>query len=194
MSASTSDARAMAALYKTFSEGTNNDATSVLSYLDVAGIKLEDSVAAAADQVKQSDMPSLKSLLENRTPVRALAANNASEECSVETYWWGFDIKMNDKLTDDICTGTISAGALGTTIATALTAGSIITGPIGAAIAAGFATAFGLKVAEIKIVNNGNGVHWPVSWPQLGLVVASVSMGPLSVLAAVLAFIHPGRN
>ena len=68
-----------------------------------------------------------------------------------------------------------------------MTAGAA--GILGAALAAAFA----LKVAEMKAIDNGNGVLWAFSWPQIAALLAAVPGGPMGVTAAAMVFIHPTR-
>lgn len=122
------------------------------------------------------------------------AATKSGEKIDATTHWWGFDIVMNEKLTQDIIDGTVGVGTLGPLVAAALGAAGIVTGGVATLIGAACAAAFGLKVAEIKIVNNGKGVHWPITWLQWAAVLAAVPSGPGGLIAAIMLFIHPVRN
>lgn len=126
------------------------------------------------------------------TPPSAGLAGSYS--CTVDTYWWGLNITMNESLTQAIVTGTIAAGPLATLVSSALVAAGVVTGPVGAVIGSAFASAFALKVVEIKLIDDGNGVYWPVSWPQLAAVLAAVPTGPAGIIAAIMIFIHPVAN
>ncbi len=97
---------------------------------------------------------------------------------------------MNEKLTLDIIDGTVATGAVAGLIGPALGAAGIVAGPVAALIAAATAAAFALKVSEMKIVDDGNEVHWPITWLQWAAVLAAVPTGP----AGTLVFIHPVRN
>lgn len=119
---------------------------------------------------------------------------NESESVTVSKFWWGIDIKCNEKLTEDIITATATAGPIGTAIAAALVGAGVFTGGIATAIGAAFAAAFALKVAEIKIVNNGEGVHFPITWLQMAPVIMQIPMGPVAIIGAIMIFIHPVRN
>jgi len=113
--------------------------------------------------------------------------------CTIETNFWGFDIIMDEDLTNDFAIGTGVAPALSSAIIGAFGAAGIVTGPVGAAIGGAFALAFAAKVAEIKIVDNGAGVHWPVTWVQLAPLVVTVGFPP-TLVAMILVFIHPFPN
>jgi hypothetical protein len=119
---------------------------------------------------------------------------NAAEHLTVQTHWWGFDINCNEKLTQDIISGTIASGPLATAIASALATAGVVTGGIATMIGAAFAAAFALKAAEIKLVDNGNGVHFPITWLQLAPVVSAIPSGPAGLITAIMVFIHPVRN
>jgi hypothetical protein len=116
------------------------------------------------------------------------------EQISAHTKWWGVDIVMNEKLTQDVIAGVTAGGPLAGAIAAALSAAGAVTGGVATAIGAAFAAVFALKVAEIKIIDNGGGVHWPISWVQWAALVAAVPGGPAAITAAAMAFIHPVRN
>ncbi|MBE2258675.1 MAG: hypothetical protein H6942_00140 [Candidatus Accumulibacter sp.] len=127
--------------------------------------------------------------------VAAVAARAApGEVITASTHWWGVDIKMNEKMTQDIITGVTAAGPVGGAIAAALGAAGAVTGGIATAIGAGIAAVVALKVAQIKITDNGSGVHWPISWPQWAALLASVPTGPAGIAAAGVIFLHPLRN
>lgn len=119
---------------------------------------------------------------------------NETEKVSVKTHWWGVDIKMNEKLTQDIVSGITGAGPLGSAIATALSAGGLITGGVATAIGAAIAAICAAKIAEIKIFDKGKGVHWPITWIQWGQLLSAVPIGPAGIIATAMAFIHPLRN
>jgi len=123
-----------------------------------------------------------------------VAALSSGEQVSASAHWWGVDIVMNQKLTQDIIDGLTGGGALAGAITSALGAAGIITGGIATVIGAAIAGIVALKIAEIKIVNNGKGVHWPITWVQWAALLAAVPGGPAAVIAAGLIFIHPVRN
>jgi hypothetical protein len=56
------------------------------------------------------------------------------------------------------------------------------------------AAIFEAKIAEIKIINKGKGVHWPISWLQWGILLAAVPTGPVGIVGAGLVFVHPLRR
>lgn len=118
----------------------------------------------------------------------------AAEHVSVSRHWWGYDIKMSDKLTEDIIQGVTGAGAIGSLVTSAFAAAATIPPPVGPLLAGAVGTACTLKVTEIKSVNNGNGVSWPITWPQFATLVAAVPGGPPAVAAALMVFVHPVRN
>jgi hypothetical protein len=113
---------------------------------------------------------------------------------SVKKHWWGIDIKMDEQITLDIERGVTGAGTLGRILATAFAAGEG-TGPVVAAVCAALALGIVTKAGEMRLADrHEKGVHWPISWPQWGTVVAAVPMGPPSILVAILVFIHPLSN
>lgn len=116
------------------------------------------------------------------------------EQCTVEAYWWGIDIVCNEKLTSDIINGSIATGVLGGSIAAAFGVAGIITGGAATVIGAALASAFALKVYEMQLVDDGNGVYWPISWLQWAGVLVAVAGGPVGITAALMVYIHPVRN
>lgn len=117
-----------------------------------------------------------------------------SEHISVEKHWWGIDIVMNEKLTSDITHGLTGTGPIASAVAAALGAVGVVTGGVATALGAGLAAIFAAKVAEIKIIDDGKGVHWPITWIQWAALAAAVPTGPAGIVAAGMAFIHPVRN
>lgn len=118
----------------------------------------------------------------------------AAEKVTVTTHWWGIDIVMNEKMTQDIITGVAASGPVGGAIAAAFGAAGVVTGGVATAIGAGVGAIVTLKVAQIKITDNGKGVHWPVSWPQWAALLAALPTGPAGIAAAGVVFFHPVRN
>jgi hypothetical protein len=112
---------------------------------------------------------------------------------SVKKHWWGIDIKMDEQITVDIERGVISVGTLGKIITMAFA--QMASGPVLAAVCGALAAGMVTKALEIKLADrHDKGVHWPISWPQWGTVIADVPMGPSGILAAILIFIHPLPN
>jgi hypothetical protein len=112
---------------------------------------------------------------------------------SIETRWWGFIIVMDDNITTKIYTG-------GETVAgvSVIVAGSLATvgapGAIISVLAGGLAAATFAKSGEMKVLNNGHGVYWPITWLQLAALIGSAAGGPGPVVAAALLVIHPWPN
>lgn len=153
-----------------------------LPVLHTAGIPVMSAIPPAAN------LGSARQLAD----VGVAAAPSYKLDASVE--WWGVDFVMNEDLTQAVATGAIVGPPLVALITSSLAVAGIVTGPIAAAIAAAFGTAFAAKIVEIKLVDGGSGVHWPVTWPQWAGLVAAVPAGPAAILGALLLFIHPLRN
>lgn len=115
-------------------------------------------------------------------------------QLDVQLKWWGIDLVMNETLTQAIATGAILGGPLASLIASAIAASGLVAAPVAAVIGAAIGTAIAAKIVEIKLVSQGNGVHWPITWPQWAPVIGAVPYGPAAVLAALLVFIHPLAN
>lgn len=116
-----------------------------------------------------------------------------AESFTITTNWWGFDMVMNEKLTQDIIAGTTAAPALSGLIVAAFGFAGILTGGLATLIGGAFAAGFAAKTFEMKLVDNGNGVHWPVTWFQLGGLVASTAGGIPGITAGLLLWLHPFR-
>lgn len=157
-------------------------------HLDLLRNGLKKSYPGVYGEISNSDFDCII----NSAPLKN--SLNDSEQISIEKNWWGFSIVMNEKLTQDVINGVIASGPLATAIAAAMGAAGVVTGGIATAIGAAFAAAFALKTAEIKMIDNGNGVKIPVTWIQLAAVLASVPTGPAGIIAAIMVFIHPIRN
>jgi len=146
------------------------------------------SVPAEAQHVMQSALPQV-----NLMQAFAVTVPQA-EVVKASTHWWGVDIYMNEKMTSDIVNGITAAGPAGSAIAAAFGAAGVMTGGVATAIGAGIGAICAAKVAQIKITDNGKGVHWPISWLQWAALVAAAPTGPASVLAAGMVFLHPLWN
>jgi len=128
----------------------------------------------------------------DKAPAGAAAGTNY--QCSVKTYWWGIEVVMNEDLTQAIATGAIVGPPLATLISGAFVAAGIVSGGIAAVIGGAFATALALKIVQIKLTDQGQGVYWPISWLQWAAVAAAVPGGVATVVAAILVFFHPVPN
>jgi hypothetical protein len=155
-----------------------------LPQLEAAGIPLLPAIATP---------PSVQALVTGAN-IGSRAIVVAGEEISVNSHWWGIDVVMNEKLTQDIITGLTASGALGGIIGGAIGAAGIVTGGVATVIGGAIALIIAAKTAEVKIVDNGKGVHWPISWPQWAALIAALPMGVAGIVAAGMAFIHPLRN
>jgi hypothetical protein len=113
---------------------------------------------------------------------------------SFEYHAWGFEIIMDEALTNQIAGGgNVTAGLAGM-IAAGLPAIPVV-GPVLGALAAGIAGAIVLKAGEMQLVDRGYGVYWPFSIPQLmGIVALGVPTGALGLIPAIYAIIHPLPN
>jgi hypothetical protein len=129
-------------------------------------------------------------LIEKQTAATAAPG----EHVSAELYWWGIDVICNEKMTSDIINGTVTVGVLGGALTVAFGALSFISGGAAAVIGAGLAAAFALKVYEMQLVDDGNGVYWPISWPQCAGLVASAAGGPVGLTGGAMLWLHPVRN
>jgi hypothetical protein len=124
----------------------------------------------------------------------ATATAATGEELTVETHWYGITFTMNEKLTQDIINGTTAGGVLSGLVVSALGLAGVMTGGIATVIGGIVATVFAAKIAEMKIIDNGNGLYWPITWPQWAILLASVAGGPTTMLAAAMIALHPLRN
>ena len=123
-----------------------------------------------------------------------LSARRAANPITVETKWWGIDIILNEKVTADLIAGVTGSGVVAGFVAKALGFAGVITGGAATVIGAGIAAIFAIKIAQMKIVNRGNGVHFPITWLQWAAIVAALPAGPAGILAAGAVFIHPIPN
>lgn len=109
-----------------------------------------------------------------------------------ETSWWGVSICINDKFCKNLSVAAAPVGLLTGAVTGGLVAGGLAAGPAAASIGAAIGAVLGLKVAELLIVNNGNGVYFPVSWPQWVPLIVCSPFVPVE-LAAVAVLLHPVR-
>jgi hypothetical protein len=139
---------------------------------------------------KPSDVPGGIEKPAIKTPVKAMAATSGFH---VITHWWGLTFVMDENITNKIAIGEAGLASLGPIIAAGLVASGSVTGPVGSLISASFAAAFALKATEIKLIDGGKGVYWPITWPQWGLVLVNATMPPMLV-TTIATFIHPLPN
>lgn len=161
-----------------------------IAQLQTAGIPVLPTISMPAEA---------QDMMANALPQFNLMQNFAitatqGEVVKASTHWWGVDVYMNEKMTSDIVNGITAAGPAGSAIAAAFGAAGVVTGGVATVIGAGIGAICAAKIAQIKITDNGKGVHWPISWPQWAVLVAALPGGPASVLAAGMVFLHPLRN
>jgi len=124
----------------------------------------------------------------------ATATAETGEQLTVEVHWYGITFTMNEKLTQDIINGTTAGGVLSGLVVSALGLAGVMTGGIATVVGGIVASVFALKIAEMKIIDNGSGLYWPITWPQWAILLASVPGGPTTMLAAAMVALHPLRN
>jgi|GEM_PF-2893605 len=117
---------------------------------------------------------------------------NEGESLKVKWHWWGIDFVMNEKLTQDIIDGTTTTETLTGILAEALVAARVITGPVGTVIGGAIAAVMKLKALIIKIANNGNGVHWPITWLQWAALILPPTPDQVFLKASLIVI--PFRN
>jgi hypothetical protein len=125
---------------------------------------------------------------------KAPAVADTNYQCTIDPHWWGIDIIMNEDLTQAIATGAIVGPPLAALVSGALAFAGVLTGPLAAVVGGAFATALALKTVQIKLTDQGQGVHWPISWLQWAAVLAAVPAGPPGIVAAIILFFHPVPN
>ena len=123
----------------------------------------------------------------------AAAAPNESERLWVVMHWWGPEFFMNEKLTQDIIMGVEMIGAVEVLVVGALAAAGGVPGAIAAAMGVVISTVVAAKTFELKVVDNGNGISFPVSWAQWALIVGAAPPSPPSI-AVAMGVIHPIRQ
>ncbi len=123
-----------------------------------------------------------------------VSARRAANPVKIETNWWGINFILDEKVTQDLIAGTTGSGVVAGFVASALGAAGVITGGAATVIGAGIAAIFAIKIAQMKIVNQGKGVHFPITWLQWAGIVAALPGGPAAILAAGAVLLHPVPN
>jgi hypothetical protein len=126
--------------------------------------------------------------------LKSIKKASAGESFRVKKYWWGQKFIMNEKLTSDIVEGVEVSGGIAALVGPALLAAGAVTAGTAALVGAGLALVFIAKRAEIKMVDNGKGVYWPITWLQWGALAASAPGGPVTFSIAAAAVLHPFRR
>ena len=167
-------------------------------YADLSGdkAKLDAFLADPVPQLHAAGFPVLPTRF--HPPIADPAAQSfdsgASNPISVNTCWWGIEIVMDEATTQGIISGGIALGPLVSLIQAGLIVGGVLAGPVAIAFAAGTAAAIIVKAQEIRVIDNGNGVYWPISWLQWAALIPILPLGPASVSAWFVALVHPLRN
>lgn len=91
---------------------------------------------------------------------------------SVDSHWWGFELKFNESYTQTIIAGTAGGTAIAAIIAGAQPELAPIAGIIGGSIA--------LEGAVISGVDDGDGVHYDLNWVEIA--------EPATLAAALIPF------
>lgn len=92
-------------------------------------------------------------------PSAAMASSSSNGGLSVQSHWWGFQIILDNSLTQLLVGGTETAGALAPLISLAQ--------PELEPVAVIIAAALCGMGAVIGTVNKGNGVHFDVDWAEI---------------------------
>lgn len=95
----------------------------------------------------------------------AIAAS--SDSVTFDVCWWGIDIIFDNDITEQIISGGMEISTL-----TSLIAGAAGGTPL-AAVAGIIALAIYAKAWHIKIINEGDGVHIPLTWLQIPMINAA---------------------
>ena len=135
---------------------------------------------------------SVKMLATRPIDTATRSISTEKEEIKIKVRWWGIDVVMNKKLTQDIISGQSSLGTLSTLFTSVLVAAKVLTGPFGSVVGGIFAAAVATKNAAISIADKGNGVHWPITWLQLAFILHS-GVPPLMATNAYFV-LWPIRN
>ncbi len=177
---------------------------------------VKESLLAMLDSTKLSPEPMAMAMEvsgedEQTAVAMAMEVSGEDEHFSVNQYWWGFDIVMNEKLTQDIVDGLSALEPISAALAGALAAASLVTAGTAAIIGTALVAVFVAKVTQIKIVDKGKGVHWPITWPQAVALQSAASGASIAsgtsflpqqwnpvtyaaVFGAAITVAHPFRN
>lgn len=119
----------------------------------------------------------------------------AAGNISVTTNWWGIKIVTDEQFTTDIVNGIADAKAISAGLAGPLAAAAGVSAAVAGPIAAAVALVFVIKIAQIKLTDwNHTGVYWPLTWPQIFLLAASLPLGPTGLAGSAAVFVHPIPN
>lgn len=159
-----------------------------LKVLTTAGIPLVLSFPTAVPA--GAPTPAKKSKL-TKNAKGATAAGNIS----VTTNWWGIKIVTDEQFTTDIVDGITDAKKIAAALAGPLAAAAGVSAAVAGPISAAVALVFVIKIAQIKLTDwNHTGVYWPLTWPQILLLAASLPLGPTGLAGSAAVFVHPIPN
>jgi hypothetical protein len=129
----------------------------------------------------------------HRPAVAQAAAVGGGENLSVEWVWWGVKVILNEKLTQDVMTGMDWIKGLGPIVDPGLVWACVLTAVCAAIAGQAIALLISAKSAEVKLVDNGNGVYFPLLWPQIPVLIGLGAFPPMEAVADAVT-VHPFRN
>lgn len=170
---------------------THKNLEDLMSQVSNSEEAAKEFAANITERLLEANIP----VIENYYPsLEQSLASLTNDGMSMTKHWWGVDLIMDETITNKIVNGLTSAGQITGPISTLFSAYCPPLAPFATAAAAGCAAACFLKKAIIQSVDNGNGVHWPMTWPQIATIVAAIPTGPAGILSAWMVFIQPFAN
>jgi hypothetical protein len=167
-------------------------------HLTAAGIPLLQTFPAPAAGGTPAPAPKphrLKGTGGGGVGLPAAAAAPAPGKIDASAHWWGVDIVMDEQFTQDVINGVTDSGAIASALTPLLAPMAGVAAAAAGPVAGGLALCVVAKVVEIRLMDlSHTGVHWPITWPQWALLLASLGAGPVGLAAAAGAFVHPFPN
>ena len=120
-------------------------------------------------------------------------AVGGGENLSVERHFWGVYVILNEKLTQDVMAGMDWMKTLGPMVTAGLVAAGALTAGVAAVVGPLIAVVIGAKYLQVKLVDNGNGVYFPLVWPQIALLIGLGAFPPMDLVVATVS-VNPFRN
>lgn len=101
-------------------------------------------------------------------------------------HWWGINIQWSEQFTHDYINNLVKLADMQEQVTLAAKNAKLHT--IDETLARAFAMAFMAKSVDIRMTNKKKGVHWPITWRQMALIVAQPNV------IGALAYTHPLHN
>lgn len=152
--------------------------SAVLQHLDIPIIDNLHFPKALSDNELETNILSTLTLEETTPP--------SDPAITMTKHWWGINIQWSEQFTNDYINNLVKLHHMQEQIALAAQTAKMHT--MDEPLSRAFAMAFMAKSVDIRMTNKKKGVHWPITWRQMALIVAQPNV------IGALTYTHPLHN